>query len=404
MPRKKTKEEFIEDAKSVHDDRYDYSLVEYDGNKTKVKIICKEHGIFEQTPTNHTNAAANCPKCSLVGISKHFKKTKEQFIEDVIKVHGNKYDYSLVDYINNKTKVKIICKMHGVFEQTPASHIGKIAGCSKCYGNIKSSKKQFIEDAKKVHDDKYDYSLVEYVNNHTKVKIICSEHGIFEQAPKPHIIGKHGCSICSYNETGKNRRKSLEQFIEDARKAHGDKFDYSLVEYINSYTNVKIICPDHGTFEQQPDNHLNTKHGCMKCWNENRPPWRGYINEEYFYNNPVEVNKYAILYVIEMKGSKEHFIKVGITKRTIKERYSCTGMGDKYFSKNIIHEIPLTLYNAWVLEQQILNELKDYQYFPNYKFNGQTECLKPKERVFEYIQKLIFKHVNQGEKHGKIFR
>lgn len=100
-----------------------------------------------------------------------------------------------------------------------------------------------------------------------------------------------------------------------------------------------------------------------------------------------EIN--GLLYVIEMTGQSDHFVKVGITKRTIKERFAGAGMGDKYLKKNIVHEIPLTLYSAWVLEQRILNELKEYQYFPNHKFNGQTECLIAKKEAFEHIEKLI---------------
>ena len=184
----------------------------------------------------------------------------EQFINDVIKIHGDIYDYSLVNYITAKTKVKIICLKHGIFEQTPTNH-KKGQGCPYCAGNYLSNTSEFIEKAIKIHSNKYDYSLVEYVNNNTKIKIICYKHGVFETTPQSHLTTTHGCVEC-YREY---QRKTQEQFIIDAIKIHGDKYDYSLVNYINNITKIKIICSKHGIFEQLPNTHLNNK-GCPKCY------------------------------------------------------------------------------------------------------------------------------------------
>ena len=188
------------------------------------------------------------------------KLTKEEFIQRARKVHGDKYDYSLVEYKNAQTKIKIICPEHGVFEQTPAHHIHRKQICRKCAGFARSSTEDWIKKAKEVHGNKYDYSLVEYKNNYTKVKIICSEHGVFEQNPNNHISKKRGCAKCvsRYNYSSK-------EFIENAREIHGDKYDYSLVEYKNAKAKVKIICPEHGLFEQNADHHINHKSGCPTC-------------------------------------------------------------------------------------------------------------------------------------------
>jgi hypothetical protein len=117
------------------------------------------------------------------------KRNTKQFIEDVKKVHSTKYDYSLVKYINNRTKVKIICPEHGIFEQRPYSHISG-QGCPKCGGTFKFTINDFIIKSKEIHGNKYDYSLVDYINTHTKVKIICKKHGIFEQQPNSHLNGR----------------------------------------------------------------------------------------------------------------------------------------------------------------------------------------------------------------------
>lgn len=257
LSRTSTLEQFINAARKVHGDKYDYSLVEYINNHTLVKIICPIHGVFEQRPSAHLKGNG-CKQCGRKKATKSNTKSLEQFIENARKVHGDKYDYSLVNYINNKTKVKIICPIHGIFEQKPNGHITQKQGCPVCAGSLKYTKETFIEAARKVHGNRYDYSKVNYVNNKTPVIIICPIHGEFKQTPHKHLMGQ-GCFECF----GK-RRHTTEQFIEAARKIHGDKYDYSLVEYIDAYTPVTIICPKHGEFKQRPNVHLNGS-GCPSC-------------------------------------------------------------------------------------------------------------------------------------------
>lgn len=193
--------------------------------------------------------------------------TTKQFIEKAKAIHGDKYDYSKVDYINNHTKVCIICPIHGEFLQTPMKHlIGR--GCHKC-GSInralhkKSSTDKFIEKAKLKYGDKYDYSKVDYKYSSQKVCIICPKHGEFYITPNNHLKG-HGCAKCQYEKLHNQFASNKEDFIKKAKTVHGDKYDYSKVVYKNSNTKVCIICPIHGEFWQSPDNHLRGK-GCQKC-------------------------------------------------------------------------------------------------------------------------------------------
>ena len=253
--RNKTTKDFIKEAKAIHGDRYDYSSTEYNGNKTKVKIGCPIHGEFEQTPSKHLSGCG-CPKCS-----GNAKKTTEDFIKEAKAVHGDRYDYSSTEYINATTKVKIGCKIHGEFEQTPDNHLHG-NGCPKCGGTVKKATDEFIKDAIAVHGDKYNYSSTEYKNAKTKVKIGCIEHGEFEQTPNKHLQGK-GCPKCI------GRNKTTEEFIKEAKKVHGDKYNYSSTEYNGSMIKVKIGCPIHGEFEQNPNSHLYGK-GCPKCIGRNK--------------------------------------------------------------------------------------------------------------------------------------
>ena len=187
------------------------------------------------------------------------KLTTEQFIEKAKLIHGNKYDYSLVEYKSAHVKVKIICPNHGVFEEQPSHHL-KGHGCKKCAGTEKLTTEQFIEKAKLIHGDKYDYSLVDYKNANTKVKIICPKHGVFKQSPNVHLSkGGCDCPFCSH----RSFKLTTEEFIKKAKIAHGNNYDYSLTNYINGRTKVKIICPKHGVFEQLPNDHY--KKGCPKC-------------------------------------------------------------------------------------------------------------------------------------------
>ena len=198
--------------------------------------------------------------------------TKEDFIERAKKVHGDKYDYSKVEYINSETKVCIICPIHGEFWQRPADHIRGV-GCRFCYGNEKMSKEIFIEKAKKIHGNKYDYSKVVYNGNKTKVCIICPIHGEFWQRPNDHLSG-YACPYC-----GNNLKKTTEQFIDDARKVHGNKYDYSKTKYIDAHTKVCIICSKHGEFWQEPANHINGSN-CPYCNCGNKSKMEANIREE----------------------------------------------------------------------------------------------------------------------------
>ena len=188
-----------------------------------------------------------------------WRLTTEEFIKRAKVIHGDKYDYSLVDYNHCETNVKIICTKHGIFEKTLKSHVNKMQGCPICVGKGRGSKERFVNNAKRIHGDMYDYSHVKYVNSETKVKIICSEHGIFLQQPNNHLCGK-GCKFCD------NKKKSLttEQFIEKAKQVHLNEYQYSLVDYKNSYTNVNIICEKHGIFKQRAQSHLDGS-GCPQC-------------------------------------------------------------------------------------------------------------------------------------------
>ena len=267
---KRNKNSFIIDANKKHNNYYDYSNAKYINTDVKVCIICPEHGEFWQTPNEHLKGSG-CPKCA-----KNMKrKTTKQFIEEAKLVHGDKYDYSKVEYVNNKTKVCIICPEHGEFWQAPIKHLMGGQGCPKCNkkGNIKKEnvnlisfkdmtnyQQMFIERSKAKHNNKYDYSKVEYKTTNTKVCIICPEHGEFWQAPHYHLAGR-GCPKCG------RKIVTTETYVESALQIYGNKYIYSKLEYVNRQTPITVICPEHGEFQINPIVFLSNKNSehCPVC-------------------------------------------------------------------------------------------------------------------------------------------
>lgn len=254
MPKKYTTDIFVEKAKVIHNNEYEYKNVNYLNSYTRIFITCRIHGDFLQLPYHHLRGS-KCPKC----VNRDLVDN-ERFIQKATIKHGNFYDYSKVKYINNFTKVKIICNKHGFFLQRPNSHLmGE--GCPKCkidkliQRNTKNEK-YYRDKIKKKHGLKYEYPNFSIKNK--KITILCKKHGIFRQDFHHHLCGR-GCSKCSntYNY-------STDEFIKRAKKIHNQKYDYSKVKYKNNKTKITIICKKHGKFLQNPGSHIAGK-GCPKC-------------------------------------------------------------------------------------------------------------------------------------------
>lgn len=195
------------------------------------------------------------------------KLTTAQFIEKAIKIHGNKFDYSLTNYKQTHANIKIICVIHGYFLQTPGNHL-QGSGCPKCanirriVSNSKNSS-DFIAEANLIHNHKYDYSNVEYINAYTNVVIFCPIHGKTNQQPTRHL-NSSGCPYCGASTRSISKTNNLVDVISKCCTTHNNKYDYSLVKYVNNYTKIIIVCPNHGIFAQTPNSHTQGA-GCPKC-------------------------------------------------------------------------------------------------------------------------------------------
>lgn len=279
MPSKKTLNILLQEFRYTHEEEFDYSLIteeNYKNMHTPVQIICRIHGSFPQTPNNHKNGS-KCPQCSIDSRVSIRRKTKDNFIKDAENIFGiNVFDYSLFNYVNNKTQGKIKClKCNNIFKKCPQNHIHQKQGCPNCkkeeinLKNILNGIKLLKEKGNEIHKGYYKYDLVNkdnYINSKNLLPILCPIHGKFLQTSNSHLQGR-GCDKCGKIQMGIEKSIGPDEFIRRANEKHGEgTWNYSLVKdsWKNTHQNVKIICHKHGEFEQSPSNHLSTN-GCNQC-------------------------------------------------------------------------------------------------------------------------------------------
>lgn len=426
---KNKNEIFIEKAVKVHGDKYDYSLINYITNTDKIKIICKTHGEFTQIPANHL-MGANCPECSKESRRKLKTKTNEDFINDCKKLHGDIYDYTKTVYISSKHNIIVGCPIHGDFEILADNHRRK-DGCCRCKNEKRVSKlkNDFIKNSKIIHNNKYDYSLVDYKNRITKVTIKCNKHGYFEQTPNNHLQG-NGCNSCNLENRNDNRI-NYDKFVELASIIHQNKYTYNEENFLSTDENMLITCKIHGDFTQKPRQHLKNI-GCKKCISEKTKQKLTNTTEQFiqkaekihknrydyslveykhsrekvkiicdvhgiFKQAPVthlkgsgcrkcsnliniykkedyvKLSKTAILYVVLLEFEEESFIKIGKTKNSVKERLSNSISEYKYTT---LHEYTSESGDIFDLEIKLHNKYYSYKYYPKIVFAGHTECYR----------------------------
>lgn len=236
--------------------------------------------------------------------------------------------------------------------------------------------KNFVTKANIIYNNKYDYSLTEYVNSKIKVKIICPNHGLFEQIPNTHLLGC-GCLLCGFEKTKKARRSSVEKFIEKSNLIHKNKYSYSVTDYINARVKVKINCFKHGIFNQLPPHHLNG-HGCPKCAIEdiksymldNPSGWNYHLWE----NAGLKSKNFDSfkVYIIECWNDTERFYKIGKTFKSVKARFK--SKCEIPYNYKVLNEYIGTAREISILENELKNKHKEYSYIPKNEFNGMYEC------------------------------
>lgn len=296
------------------------------------------------------------------------KLTHKEFISKCINKHNTQFTYSKTKYNGYDSVIIVTCNDHGDFEIKASTHSeSKRGGCPYCKTRKKYTTNLFITEAIKIHNNKYCYDLVNIQTTNTateKVTVLCNIHGGFETCADWHIKGKRGCQQCARERTTLAVTDTIDDFVRKAISTHGNElYDYSLV-IINRQEKVKIICNRcKQLFEQNPNSHINGR-GCRYC------NLKGGIDETYFSKHPEMTSVPALLYMIKVFNDGEQFLKIGITTRTINERYTNL-ISYKY---EIIKEEYMPLYDAFQLEQEYLRTNRNNRYWPKIKFDGWTEC------------------------------
>lgn len=265
------REEIVKRAREVHGDKFDYNLVEDSQNMlSKIKIICKKHGVFEQTIHNHLQGKG-CKLC-YDERGRKTNATREQVIEYASNTHEDieNYDFSILpdrlDLNDYTDSIKLKCKKHGEFKISFRKFLngGK---CPYCEGK-RLTYDDILNKLIALHPE-LDFSITDISQHDEKYRVFvkCPKHGIQKVKYYNLLYGEGGCNECRYDKIRNKCVSTIEGFNEKARRVHGDKYDLSKVNYINAFTKVEIICPKHGSFFVTPTNFINRKSGCPICNN-----------------------------------------------------------------------------------------------------------------------------------------
>jgi hypothetical protein len=360
-------EDFINKSKSLFGDKFDYSETTYISSKTKLKLHCKQHNnTFEISPMNHFILKGHgCKQCGTE--VQQTKLRKKDFKETIQNNYKDKYTI-LDPYQQIHQVIRIKCNEHNIiFSLSPYRLLKGSNKCIQCFRNRKFN--NFLIKAKEKWGDKYDYSAIkDYKRNDIKIPIRCKIHNlIFHQEPKNHL-NFDGCPECFKESQRKIFSRTTQEFIDEATKVHKGFYDYSKTIYINQREKVEIICPIHGNFWVNPDNHLKG-HDCQKCGYKKLPG--GYFGG-FFRKYPEKKTIPAVIYFYKFERvDKSYFYKLGISAK-IKYRYSSKAY--RQFKITTVWEESCTLYQAWKYEQILSKLLKLYSYVPPENFAGETEC------------------------------
>lgn len=368
--REKIRRKFINNSIKKYGDIFTYDNLVYIDKKNLVVITCKKHGDFSMIGSAYLTRRENTSPCPGCIRDEKFKR----FVLLSNKVHNGKYDYSKVKFINTTTKVEIICPIHGSFFQEPYAHYSKKQKCYQCAKDTeKNTTDNFIRMSKEKHGNKYDYSKSIYVDNKTKIEIVCPIHGSFFQRPGSHFLDGCGCSQCATDSS----KVGLEKFIEISNKIHSNRYDYSKATYVGNKVKTEIICPEHGSFFQTPNSHMLGV-GCPFCkiskgeesiskifqkYNiefKREYTFTGYRYRYDFYlpeqNILLEFHGYQHYYPIDFFGGDEGLATCKVRDKRKKQIAK---------QKNIpLITIKYTYQHNGTLEQKLINELKkQYKYW-----------------------------------------
>ena len=263
--------------------------------ETTMEKFKKKHGDkYDYSKVEYANNGTGCPECSREKRGMARRLTTEEFCKRVQEKFGDKYDLSLVEYKNSQTPVTLVCPEHGEFNLLPGN-LRKTKGCPQCTRDRLAEERRyttedFVEQCKVIVGDEYDFSKVEYKNAKTKVLIGCPEHGTHWMHPES---VKRGCACpeCSLEK----RKYTQDDIIAKLKDKYGDQYTYNKVEYTGMFNDITLTCKEHGDFTNTPYLLLNTtgRGGCQRCSKRHRYTTEEFIDKlkTVFHNHDYDYSK-----------------------------------------------------------------------------------------------------------------
>ncbi len=361
--RKKTQDKFLNQSTLIHGNFYDYSKAIYINSKEKIIINCPIHGEFKQIPNDHIRGIG-CPKCGIEKCNLSTVSNNEKFKRHARTIHGDKYDYSYVDYVTNKIKVQIYCPVsdHGIFNQTPNNHLKY--GCPKC-GNIKKgktrlkSKDEFINQSEAIFGEIFDYSSTIYKGTSEHLLLKCKKHNLdFYQLPHNHLKGFYGCPKCNQTTS---------------------KFEISVFDFVKMGVKNKSILNG-----QEIDIFIPDKNLAIEC---NGNYWHSELqgkNNQYHLHKTIECEKQGItlLHIFE----SEWMYKKEIWKSIINSKLNKTNR--IYARRCKIKEISNSIKNQFLndnhLQGEDISSIKLGLYYADKLVSVMTFCKSRFNKKYEW--------------------
>lgn len=359
--KKLTNKEFIDKISIQNPQILDKIEIIGEYTNAKTKILCRDkYGLLLIQPRKFYEGLKKSFISMAVDKNKYFEaKAKE--------VHSNKYDYSEIEYKGGDIKIKIICPIHGVFEQRPSNHIYNKQGCPECYKDpiLKRtgiSHKNFIEKLKEKQIDIYKEFkfLTEYSLSKNKI-LVEGKYGKVNTTGNRLLAGYRPNINSAVDKTEYYKNQMIEKY--------GEKYSYDKLKYIDRLSEITIFCNTCKKYFQTTPRNFSRGIGCKICSlnkrlgiynsikaNENKEEW-------------LDIN--AKVYFIKLTNENEIFYKIGITINSMKQRIK--GIPYKI---EIIKVIKTNLYNACLIEEELHNKLRqnDFRYIPKIEFGGMYEC------------------------------
>ncbi len=381
MGKRKTTEQFIEEARAIHGDKYDYTETVYTGALSKLNITCPKHGVFSQRPSDHLSGNG-CMSC----FKERNRLGREDFLLRAFEQHNNKFKYGEITYKGGRGFVDIYCPEHGKFNQNMISHLaGK--GCNKCAQKVRRDSvtftlDTFIEECSIRNEHKYDYSLItEYHNSSDVFKITCPVHGVFEQKGSYHLSG-YGCQRCAWDKSKEMFGYTLEQYLAKVKEVHEDYYKYDIKELPNVEVGIEIICPVHGVFNQNARSHLRGA-GCPSCAYQNKA--RAFTRKQVEDNKEKLLTQEGGVYILYIEDLNSY--KIGISnnpKSRMQDIRRESGL-----NSSLIHYKEFDRYDSALLELKLHSFYKDKNRNFGKIFQGYTELFELSADDLTYCISLI---------------